>query len=88
VSNRVLTAVHLGDITEMRLSWVTGFEALKVEVAFMLVESVGEEIKSVDADIREKLRRLLGVWKGCENEGVRRRAWEVEERGLGEERNK
>jgi hypothetical protein len=85
MNNRVLTAISLGDITDMRLSWVTGFEVLEVHVAGMLVEIVGEEIKDVDSDVRLRLRRMLGVWKRSENEGVRRKGWEIEEGVLGEE---
>jgi hypothetical protein len=86
MNNRILTAIYVGDITKTRLSWLTAPELLKVEVAATLVELVGAELKEeeaiVDREIRARLKEMLETWKTCENEGVRRRGWEVEERYL------
>ncbi|KAF1938746.1 hypothetical protein EJ02DRAFT_473066 [Clathrospora elynae] len=78
MDNRILAAVYLGDITQTRLSWVTGAEELRAEVAGYLVKLVGKDIKELNGDMRESLRGLAGFWKGCDNEGVRRLGWEVE----------
>jgi hypothetical protein len=87
--NRIITATHLGDITKTRLSWLTRHDLLKVEVAGILVESVCEEyVKDVDSDVREGLKGMVELWKRCENEGVRRKAWEIEEKYLGKVRDK
>jgi hypothetical protein len=81
MNNGMITEIFLGDITETRLSWFMGYELLKVEVAGMLVAFVGEEdFKNVDSDVRERLKGMVESWKRCENEGVRREAWEIEER--------
>jgi hypothetical protein len=64
-------------------------DLMKVEVAGMLVESVGEDdFKDVDSDVRERLMGMVELWKRCENEGVRRKAWEIEEKYLGKVRDK
>jgi hypothetical protein len=84
MNNRILTAVYLGDITKTRLSWLTAPEIMRVDVAVYLVgQCVGKEgMKVVDVDLNERLKDMLARWKMCENEGVRRKAWEVEESHL------
>jgi hypothetical protein len=88
MNNRIITAVYLGDITQTRLSWLTRFDLLKVEVAGMLIGVVGEDWKDVNTDMRGRLKGVLEMWKGCENEEVRRKGWEVEEKYLGKKRDK
>ncbi|KAF1832327.1 hypothetical protein BDW02DRAFT_590517 [Decorospora gaudefroyi] len=82
INNRILTAVYLGDITKPRLSWLTGPELLRVDVAsdlVMLVKTYLEENEGVvDEDVRAALRGLVESWKGSDNEGVRRRGWKIE----------
>jgi hypothetical protein len=81
MNNCNLTAVYLGDITKTRLSWLTAPEIMRIDVAAYLVEDcVGKgNMKEVDEDLRERLKDTLARWKMCENEGVRRKAWEVDE---------
>ncbi|KAL1794349.1 hypothetical protein ACET3X_007770 [Alternaria dauci] len=85
-NNRVLTAIHVGDISKTRLSWLTAPELLRVEIAAILVKLVGvqlrEENAAVDREIRVRLKVLVDTWKACENEGVRRRGWEIEQNYL------
>jgi hypothetical protein len=86
MTNRVLTAIYVGDITKTRLSWLTAPELLKVEVAATLVQLVDKELNEgraiVDEEIRARLKAMVEKWKVCENEGVRRRGWEIDERCL------
>ncbi|KNG46361.1 dna-binding protein hexbp [Stemphylium lycopersici] len=94
VNNRVLTAVYIGDITKTTLSWLTTPELLKVEVASVLIEAafgrpvrqhtvLDEHIKGKLAPhIEEKLDRMIGTWKACENEGVRRNGLVIESKYL------
>ncbi|RYN62956.1 hypothetical protein AA0118_g5083 [Alternaria tenuissima] len=85
-NNRVLTATYVGDISNTRLSWLTAPELLRVEIAAMLVTRVGNQLweanTTVDKDIRDLLKALVETWKACENEGVRRKGWEIEENYL------
>ena len=82
-NNRILTATYVGDIRKTRLSWLTAPDLLKVEVAWALVQLVGDELKEdraiVNKETRHKLVLMVDTWKACENEGVRRRGWEIEE---------
>jgi len=83
MNNRILTATYVGDIRKTRLSWLTAPDLLKVEVAWALVQHVGDELKEdraiVKRETRHKLKLMLETWKASENEGVRRRGWEIEE---------
>ncbi|CAN9466219.1 unnamed protein product [Alternaria alternata] len=85
-NNRVLTATYVGDISNTRLSWLTAPELLRVEIAAMLVTRVGNQLweanTTVDKDIRGRLKAVVETWKACENEGVRRKGWEIEENYL------
>ena len=82
-NNRILTATYVGDIRTTRLSWLTAPDLLKVEVAWALVQLVGNELEEdraiVNKETRRKLKLMVETWKTCENEGVRRRGWEIEE---------
>lgn len=82
-NNRILTAIYVGDIRKTRLSWLTAPDLLKVEVAATLVQLVGNEVKEdraiVNKETRHKLKLMVETWKTCQNEGVRRRGWEIEE---------
>jgi len=81
-NNRILTATYLGDLSKMRLSWVTSPEVLRCEVAAILVEKVGcnvkPEHKLVREDVRQRLIAMLAGWKMSENEQLRRRGWQLE----------
>jgi hypothetical protein len=85
-NSRVLTAIYVGDISNTRLSWLTAPELLRIEIAAMLVTRVGNTLReantTVDKDIRDRLKALIETWKACENEGVRRKGWEIEENYL------
>ncbi|RMZ69619.1 dna-binding hexbp [Pyrenophora seminiperda CCB06] len=86
-NNRILTATYLGDLSRMRLSWVTSPEVLRCEVAAMLVEKVGWDVKAekkvIREDVRQRLIAILAGWKACENEVLRRRGWQLENRYFG-----
>ncbi|EFQ87911.1 hypothetical protein PTT_16408 [Pyrenophora teres f. teres 0-1] len=79
--NRILTAIHLGDLSKMRLSWVTSPEVLRCEIAAILVEKVGRDVqpekKIIREDVRQRLLAMLASWKSCENEQLRRRGWQL-----------
>lgn len=80
VRNRILVALHVGDISRTRLSWITKPDFLRVEVATYLLELVGEDDweKVVDKGLREMVDARVGQWKACENEEIRRVGGEVE----------
>lgn len=86
INNRILTAIYVGDISKTRLSWLTAPELMRVEVAAALIELVGpklwEEKAIVKKEIRVRLNGLIETWKASENEGVRRRGWEIEQNHL------
>ena len=86
-NNRILVAIYLGDLSNMRLSWVTSPELLRCEVAAILVKKVGYDInaekKMVREDVRQRLVAMLAEWKGCENEELRRRGGQLENEYLG-----
>jgi len=86
-NNRILTAAYLGDLSKMRLSWVTSPGVLRCEVAVILVEKAGcnvkPEHKLAREDVRQRLVAMLAGWKMSENEQLRRRGWQLENCCLG-----
>lgn len=76
-NNRVLTAIHLGDVTKTMLSWLTTPDLLRVEVAKSLVETVWS-LDGINPGIKQRLCALLESWKICENEEVRRIGYSME----------
>jgi hypothetical protein len=79
VRNRICVALHVGDISRTRLSWITKPDFLRVEVARCLLDLVCEEDweKVVDKSLREMVDARIGQWKTCENE-IRRVGGQVE----------
>ncbi|KAJ4338171.1 hypothetical protein N0V87_004148 [Didymella glomerata] len=70
----VLTAIHLGNISKTRLSWLTMPELLKVDLAAeMLLRSKGRDI----GPLGNRVRELLGTWTASENEDVRRTGYRL-----------
>jgi len=83
--NRLIIAVHLGDLTKKRLIFITSSEALKVDVARYLVDLVAEEQAWQDVVGDEVVERVVGMvemWKGCESEEIRKMGWELEKEVL------
>ncbi|KAF2027866.1 hypothetical protein EK21DRAFT_70905 [Setomelanomma holmii] len=82
VANRIITACYLGDLTNTRLSWITKSDFVRIEVASYLLGLVGEEDweKGVEKDFKDRVDGLVGQWKACQSEDVRRVGIEAERR--------
>jgi hypothetical protein len=73
----VLTALFLGDISKTRLSWLTTYDILRVDVAaYLLLESGKVHVKGHE----DRVKALLNSWMENENEEVRRIGYKVSER--------
>lgn len=68
--DRLRVAVHLGDISRTRLSWLTVLDRLRVEVAAGLVR--GKEGWKVEDELAERVKALVRSWRASESEEVRR----------------
>ncbi|KAF2822964.1 hypothetical protein CC86DRAFT_329486 [Ophiobolus disseminans] len=79
--NRLLIAMHLGDISKTRLSFITSSEVLRVDVAHFLLQLVAETDwweRAVSKKIKERVVALVDMWKNSSSEEVRRMGWGVE----------
>jgi hypothetical protein len=82
-SNLMLTALHLGDISKTRLSWLTNSDLLRVDLAADMMCAV-ESLMLLDQSLRldcdafkPRLRSLLDTWVTSESEEVRRKGYWV-----------
>ncbi|PSN72572.1 hypothetical protein BS50DRAFT_658535 [Corynespora cassiicola Philippines] len=66
---RLLVALHLGDITKTRLSWLTLQDQLRVELAEHLLEDWGS-VK--DEALKKRVQSLIETWRKSGSEEVRR----------------
>lgn len=75
-ADAVLAAIHLGDISKTRLSWLTTPELLQVDLAAdMILQSKGRDIGPLGDRVRER----LDTWTASENEEVRRTGYRLRE---------
>jgi hypothetical protein len=73
--NRLRTATFLGSLEarEIRIAQV-----LAVELACHLLGLVRDDWSSVAKDLKERVREMVKIWRGCADEGVRRVGWGLE----------
>ncbi|KAF2259416.1 hypothetical protein CC78DRAFT_537126 [Lojkania enalia] len=78
--DRILTAAVLGDVSKTRLSWLTAQDLLRVELAAGLLRGVDVSVE--EQKLRGRLKELVGAWRMCESEVVRRFGWEMQIAGI------
>lgn len=76
MNNGLLTAIQLGHIAKTGASSITTSDMLKVNIAIYLVSIIGGFHK-VEKDLKTRFELLLDNWKVCENEDIRRDAYEL-----------
>ncbi|KAF2732772.1 hypothetical protein EJ04DRAFT_607320 [Polyplosphaeria fusca] len=71
--DRLLVALHLGDISKTKLSWLTMQDQLRIEISAHILRNATSENEGLWVRIQE----MLSSWKRCESEEVRRMGIEV-----------
>lgn len=75
--NRVLTAIHLGDISSTPLGQVSTSEILHVQMAKHLLEISGSWENAVDPGVKARVEKRVEEWRASANEEVRRVGYAV-----------
>ncbi|ORY12997.1 hypothetical protein BCR34DRAFT_481788 [Clohesyomyces aquaticus] len=77
--DRTLVALHLGDISKTRLSWLTVSDQLRIELAERLLEK-GLLVSCPgwkDSRHKDRVVKMIKLWQLSENEEVRRKGYDI-----------